>query len=161
MNARFADRPMKRLAYAFVGLLAGDAVLLLFLLQNAVRLRADLLALHMGEPAEQIPQMLQLFVIYAFFSIVGWLLVGLPTALLFPARSIVRLPWPVRPLVGAALGPLALFLILVLLARSHLDFPRTFVGTRWLWACSILISTIAFVLYVALLSKEKPSDSTR
>ena len=157
MNTHREDRPMKRLAYAFVGLVAGDAVLLLFLLQNATRLRADLLVLHMGEPGEQIPQTLQLFVMYACFSFVGWLLVGLPAALLFSARSIARLPWPLRPLVGAALGPLALFLVLMLLAHGHLDFPRTFLGTGWLWAFSMLVSTTAFLLYTGLLlRKQKP-----
>ena len=48
MNTHPAVNPIKRLAYAFVGLLAGDAILLLFLFQNAIRARADLLALHMG-----------------------------------------------------------------------------------------------------------------
>src|SRR5258708_4047207 len=107
MNTNLAVNLVKRTAYAFVGLLAGDLVLLLFLLQNALRIRADLLALHMGEPARQIPVALQLFVLYASLSFVGWLLVGLPIALLLPARSITSLWWPLRVLVGAALGPLA------------------------------------------------------
>ena len=151
---------IKRLAYAFVGLLAGDAILLLYLLQNAVRLRADLLALHMGEPARQIPQAIQIFALYARLSFVGWLFVGLPIALLLPAHVIKRLPWPLRLLLGAALGPLALFLIFVLvsdssraaLAHGHM-IPGMFTGTASLWPLSILVSTIAFVVYAALLRK--------
>jgi hypothetical protein len=143
-------------AYAFVGLLGGNAALLLFLLQNAIRLRASLLAMHMGEPVLQIPLALEMFAFYAPFSFVGWLFVGIPIALLFPARSIKRLSWPVRGFVGASLGPLALSLVLVLLSRGHIDFSDhgTFTGTSVLWVFSILVSTVSFLLYAALLREE-------
>jgi hypothetical protein len=74
VNADRALNPTRRVAYAFVGLLGGNAALLLFLLQNAMRLRSSLLGMHMGEPARQIPIALQLFVLYARLSFVGWLL---------------------------------------------------------------------------------------
>jgi len=154
MNTNLAVSPIKRLAYAFVGLLAGDAILLLFLMQNALRVRAMLLAVHMGEPARTIPVALQMFTLYATFSFVGWLLVGLPIALFFPARSVTRLPWPLTLLVGAALGPLALLAIFVLLGRGHISFPSSFTGTGGFWAFSILVSTVSFVVYVALLRKK-------
>jgi hypothetical protein len=76
------------MTYALVGFLGGNVALLLFLLQNTIRLRADLLAMHMGEPERQIPLTLEMWIVYAPFSFVGWLLVGVPMALLFPARSI-------------------------------------------------------------------------
>ena len=153
---------VKRLAYAFLGLLAGDAILLLYLLQNAIRLRAHLLDLHIGEPARQIPQTIQLFAFYVRLSFIGWLLVGLPIALLFPPHFIRRLPWPLRLLVGATLGPLALFLIFVLINDSsrtafvhgHM-LPGLFTNTASLWPLSILVSTVAFVVYIALLRKEE------
>jgi hypothetical protein len=153
---------IKRLAYAFVGLLVGDAILLLYLLQNAIRIRAELIALHVGEPERQIPQTLEIFVLYARLSFVGWMFVGLPIALLLPPRFIRRLPWPLRLLVGAVLGPLALFLIFVLvsdssrtaLAHGHM-VPGLFTNTASLWPFSILVSTLAFVVYIALLHKEK------
>jgi hypothetical protein len=63
MNTNLAVNPLKRLAYAFVGLLAGDAILLVFFLQNVIRSRADLLASHVGDPARQIPLALQMFAI--------------------------------------------------------------------------------------------------
>jgi len=154
VDTNCALNPARRLAYAFIGLLAGDTALLLFLLQNAFRVRADLLALHMGEPARQIPLALEMFAVYGLFSFAGWLLVGLPIAIFFPARCIARLPWPLGLLVGAALGPFALLLIFVLLARGHLEFPGTFKGTDWLWAYSILVSTFSFVLYVALVKRK-------
>jgi hypothetical protein len=162
MHTHPAVNPIKRLAYAFLGLLAGDAILLLYLLLNAIRNRAYLLAIHMGEPALQIPQALQIFVLYARLSFVGWLFVGLPIALLLPAHFIRRSPWPLTLLLGAALGPLALVLILMLvpdasrsaLAHGHM-IPGMFTGTASLWPLSILVSTIAFAAYVALLHKEK------
>ena len=165
MNKHAAMNPMKRLAYAFLGLLAGDAILLLYLLQNAIRIRADYLAVHMGEPERQIPQALQIFDLYARLSFVGWLFVGLPIALFLPPQLIRRLPWPLRPFVGAALGPVALFLIFILvpdasrtaLMHGHM-LPGIFRGTASLWPLSILVSTVSFVLYVALLPKENVLD---
>ena len=155
MDTNLARNAPRRLAYAFIGLLAGDAVLFLFLLQNAFR--ADLLALHMGETARQIPIALEMFVFSAPFSLVGWLLVGLPIAVFFPTRFITRLSWPLRLLVGAILGPLALLVILVLLGHGHIEFPGTFRGTGSLWAYSILVSTVSFVLYAALLKGKSRS----
>jgi hypothetical protein len=152
VDTNCALNPARRLAYAFIGLLAGDTALLLFLLKNAFR--ADLLASHMGVPAHQLPLALEMFTVYGFFSFVGWLLVGLPIAIFFPARWIARLPWFLGLLVGAALGPLALLLIFLLLGHGHLEFPGTFKGTDWLWVYSILVSTFSFVLYVALVKRK-------
>ncbi len=146
--------PAKRLAYAFVGLLVGDVILLLFLLLNALLVRAALLRAHAGEPAQVVPEFLQIFVLYAAFSSVGWLFVGLQVSLLFPARSITSLSWPLRLLVGAVLGPLALLAILALLGHGHISFPASFTGTGGLWAYSILVSTSSFLVYAALLQKD-------
>jgi hypothetical protein len=145
---------MQRLAFAFGGLIVGDGLLLLYLLQNALRARATLLASHMGEPARIVPVTLQKFVIYAVFSFAGWLVVGLPIAVLFPARFITRLSWPLRVLVGAALGPVALFVIFLLLGHGHISFPGTFRGTGALWPFAVVVSTVSFVAYVALLQKQ-------
>ena len=148
-----ANRALNRVTYAFVGLLCGNVALLLFLLQNAIRLRTDLLAIHMGEPGRQIPLALEMWAFYAPFSFVGWLFVGVPFALIFPARSIKGVPWTLRVFFGAALGPLALFLIFALLSHGHIHFSNygTFTGTGWLWAFSSLVSTVSFVLYMGLL----------
>ena len=143
----------QRLAYAFGGLLVGDGLLLLYLLQNALRVRATLLAAHVGEPERQITVALQVFTLYGFFSLVGWLFVGVPVALFLPARSITRWPWLLAIAVGALLGPVALLLILVLLGHGHVQFPASFVGTGTLFAFSILVSVASFGVYVALLRK--------
>ncbi len=90
----------------------------------------------------------------AVFSFVGWMLIGLPVVLLFPARSIARLSWPLRLMLGAALGPLALLVIFVLLGRGHMDARAGFRGTGFLWCYSIVVSTVSFLVYAALLNRE-------
>ena len=143
--------PAKRLAYALVGLLAGDLMLFFFLLQHA--LHATMLA---GEPAHLISDAVQMFILYAIFSFVGWLFVGMPTALLFPTISITRLSWPLALLVGLVLGLPALFVIFALLGSSHIYFYN-FAEVGTLLAYSILVSTVSFVVYLALLRKEMKS----
>jgi hypothetical protein len=151
-----ADSPVKRLAYAFVALLAGLATLLLYLLQNALRARSALLAVHVGEPRRQVSFALELFVLYAIFSFVGWLSVGVPTALFLPVRCIARLSWPLTLAVGAVLGPPALLVILLVLGHGHIYFPA---DTRTMLAYSMLVSSVSFVVYVALLRKRTTAVS--
>ena len=144
--------PGKRLLYAFVSLLAGDLILLFFLLQHA--LHATLLA---GEPARTIADTVQTFILYAIFSFVGWMFVGLPATLLFPAGSITRLSWPQALILGAISGPIALLVIFALLSRSHIYF-RNFAEVSTLLAYTILVSTVSFMVYLALLRKEMKSN---
>jgi hypothetical protein len=63
--------PGKRLLYAFVSLLAGDLILLFFLLQHAPRDPAH------GENLLHDCNTVQTFTLYAIFSFVGWVFVGL------------------------------------------------------------------------------------
>jgi hypothetical protein len=145
----------KRLLYGLVGLLAGDLILLFFLLQHA--LHATILA---GEPARTLPDAVDTFILYAIFSFVGWILVGLPATLLFSARSITRLTWPRALIVGATVGPIALLVIFALLSRSHIYF-RNFAEISTLLAYTILVSTVSFMVYLALLRKEMRSNPIR
>ena len=152
-NARIS--PAKRLLYALVGLLAGDLILLFFLLQHA--LHATILA---GEPPSTIPDTVQTFILYAIFSFVGWVLVGLPATLLFPARSITRLSWPRGLIVGTTVGPIALLVMFALLSRSHIYF-RNLAEISTLFAYTILVSTVCFMVNLALLRKEIKSNPAR
>ena|ERR1700730_5784375 len=94
-----------------------------------------------------------MFTIYAGFSFVGWLFVGLPAALFFPVRRIMHLSWPFRLLIGASLGPFALLVIVILLGHGHINFPASFTGTSMLWAYAIVVSAVSFAVYVALLHR--------
>jgi len=145
---------LRRLFFAGIALLAGNTALLLFLLQNGLRVRAALLRAHMGEPHLVLAQMWEVFKLYAMFSVVGWVLVGVPTALAFPPRLLLRVAWPVRVVIGAAMGPLALLLIFVVLF-AILGRPGEFSldHTETLWPFSILVSTVSFLAYAALLRR--------
>ena len=111
--------PGKRLLYAFVSLLAGDLILLFFLLQHA--LHATILA---GEPARAFPDAVQTFILYAIFSLVGWMLVGLPNAAV-PCRLDHTPVLAASPDFGCYFGPIALVVNFALLSRSHIYFHNS------------------------------------
>jgi hypothetical protein len=145
----------KRLAFGFVGLVAGDAALLLYMLLNAFWARARILAAHMGEPHAQIPVAIQIFTLYAPFSLVGWLIVGVPIVLVLPVRLITGWPWLLVVTLGACLGPPAIIVILLVLGDGRILFA----GTAPLFIFSILVSTVSFTVYVALLRKQLRGDN--
>ena len=86
--------------------------------------------------------------------------VGLPGTLLFPAASITRLSWPQALILGAISGPIALLVIFALLSRSHIYF-RNRAEVSTLLAYTILVSTVSFMGYLALLRKEMRSNPIR
>jgi hypothetical protein len=144
----------QRLTYAFVGLLAGDIALVLYLVLNALVVRATYLAAHVGEPQRQVSVALQLGTIYVVCSFAGLLLVGVPVALLLPSQFVARWPWLVTIVVGALLGPSALFTILFVLGGGSVHLSNSFRETGLLFAFSMLVSTVSFGVYVALLRKQ-------
>jgi hypothetical protein len=149
-----AAGPLRRLFFASVALLAGNSALLLFLLQNGLRQRSALLKARMGEPQVLLAQMWEIFLLYAMFSLFGWVLVGLPIALAFPPRLLRRVAWPVHVVIGAAIGPLALLLIFVVLFAFQGSLGEfSLAHTETLWPLSILVSTVSFLVYTALLRR--------
>lgn len=145
--------PFRRLLFAVIGLAAGNAVLLVLLISDALRLRFALLKAHMGEPDLALPQAWGIFLLYGIFSVLGWILVGVPIALATPAHLLSRVAWPGRMLIGATLGPLALLLIDVVLDAILGRNKFILVTTEGLWPFSILVSTVSFLVYAALLRK--------
>jgi hypothetical protein len=127
--------PFHRLLFAAISLLAGDIALLFLLFPGA----------------------LGLFPMYALFSILGWLLVGVPFVLAFPARLLSRVAWPLCLLIGALLGPLALLLIFVVLSALQGTLGKFSLDhTETLWPFSILVSTVSFLVYAVLLRRQLP-----
>lgn len=133
-----------RVGYSFIGLLAGNGALLLLLLLNAFRLW-----LH-GQMKMQFLAALGDFIPIAIVSIVGWLAIGIPAVLILSPQRALQSPLWLLLTVGALLGPVALFVIFLLLSRG-LAAAETFTNTRLLWACASLISTVAFAVHCALL----------
>jgi len=121
------------------------------MLLDAFVVRAQLLAAHMGDPYGQIPVAIQIFTLYAPFSLVGWLIVGAPVVLLLPVRSITRWPWLLVVTLGACLGPPAMVVILLVLGYGVHPLRRD--GLPF-FIFSILVSTVSFTVYVALLRNQ-------
>lgn len=134
-----------RVIYSFFGLLAGDAALLILTLLNAVRLS---LLLH-GQLKAQCLTAVGSFIPIAILSVVGWLAVGVPAVLILSPRRILQSSLWLLLLLGAVLGPVALFVIFLLLSRG-MPTAETFTHTGFLWACASLISTVAFAVHCAL-----------
>ena len=134
-----------RVGYSFLGLLAGDAALLILILLNALRTS---LLLH-GQLKAQCLTAVGSFIPITIVSFVGWLAVGAPAVLILtPTRILQASSWLLL-FLGAALGPVALFVIFLLLSRG-MPTAETFSHTGFLWACASLISTVAFAVHCAL-----------
>jgi hypothetical protein len=149
--------PGRRLLFSTIGLLAGNAALPIYLmiglLFGALWGRVAWL-----NACHALPDILGIFVSYAIFSILGWAFVGFPIVLAFPARLLSRVRWPLCALIGAALGPLALLLIFfVIFAMQGRVSAFSLAHTEALWQFSILVSTVSFLVYVALLRKRSPN----
>ena len=138
-----------RVGYSFLGLLAGDAALLLLVLFNA--LRASLLQ-HGRLMALLLRSALEWFGLVAIVSIVGWMMVGVPAVLTLSTGRILKTAWWQLLLVGALLGPIALLIVFLLLSRGQLS-RETFVSTGFFWACASVISTIGFGVHCAFVRR--------
>jgi hypothetical protein len=137
-----------RIGYSFLGLLAGNAVFLIFALGNALHIS---LLLH-GHFEAQCLTALGFFIPIAVVSVAGWLIVGVPAVLILSPQRILQVPpWQIL-MVGALLGPAALLAIFLLLSRG-LAKGETFTNTGFLWVCASLISCVAFAVHCALMRR--------
>lgn len=138
MSQDARTKALKRLLFAILGLLTGEAALLLLVLPQEFA-RLNLLDLF------------SIVELYGSFSLVGWILVGLPIVLAVPAQVVTDMPWPLWLLIAVLSGPLALSLILLLLGHGSLV---EFTHTGATWPMSVLVSTVCAVVYRALLRKQ-------
>ena len=145
--------------YSFIGLLAGDAALLILIFLNALRTS---LLLH-GQLRAQCLTAVGTLIPIAIVSFLGWMVVGAPAVLILtPTRILQTSSWPIL-ILGALLGPVALFVIFLLLSRG-MPSAETFSNTGYVWACASLISTVAFAVYQALVhqcAQASPDRGTR
>ena len=143
-----------RVGYSFFGLLAGDAVLLILALLNALQIS---LLLH-GQLKAQFLTAVGWFIPIAIVSIVGWMMIGVPAVLIISTGRILKTAWWLILLVGALLGPLALLIIFLLLSRG-MPSGETFTHTGFLWTCASLISTVAFGIHCAMVRQWSRGDA--
>jgi hypothetical protein len=137
--------PLRRIAYSFLGLLAGNAFLLLWSLGLAIQYHNQFSVVLLFSP------------IYFIFSAGGWAVMGIPLALAIPARVIVRMSWWVL-LIGAGSGPISLLLIFVMMSRGRFD-AGTFMSTGVFSMFALVISTTASGVYSALLRRRLQGNS--
>jgi hypothetical protein len=137
----------RRLGYAFVGLLAGNAAIAAYFLSGylwALLLNYSSIA---GHPARDLLiGFAGMELLYATFSLIGWLVVGLPAVFLVPVRILNRLPWLMIILMAAAIGVAAFFPIDLLLNGGHLS-PDSFRRERLDWLLALLASIVGFPTY--------------
>ncbi len=134
-----------RVAYSFIGLMAGNAALLSLAVLNALHIS---LLLH-GQLKAQFVTAIGSFIPIAIVSVVGWIAIGVPTVLLLSPKRILQTSLWWLMLIGALLGPLTLLVIFLLLSRG-MPAAQTFTHTGFLWACASLISTIAMGVHCTL-----------
>jgi hypothetical protein len=94
-----------------------------------------------------------MLLIYAGFVVAGALVVGIPIVLV-PGRVYRRLPWGVAIIGGAALGPLALalvFLVIFALQGQLWNFSLAHLGVGWF--LSVIASLSAVCVYVELVKR--------
>lgn len=135
---------VRKIGYSFLGLLAGDAALLVSLMWM----------LGAWDTSH-----LELIVFYLLlFTFPGWIVVGIPAVLLMDVQLLRRLRWVLVILIGSALGALAWFLLwfssfLFSGPHHHLNLAGHW---GWSWAewlgilLAMLVSTVAFAVYCAL-----------
>lgn len=134
-----------RLGLAVAGLLSGEAALLGYFYLMELRK----LGLRRASS-----NFLQDFALEAIVAFAGWLIAGIPAAVLLPPRFLLRLRWGWVLLIGAALGLGALLVVLLLFltveGRLGDEGHRT-QDILWYAYLSILGSVPGFATYTALL----------
>ena len=145
----------RRIFYAFLGLLAGNAAIVAWYLITSLWALARFHSFPSEHPVSHILiGYAGLIVIYGSFSLIGWLVVGLPAVLLLPVRILNRLPWLAILLIAAAIGVAAFFPIYLLLNGGHLTSDSfSFRRSGMYWFLALLASMAGFPTYCWLIRR--------
>jgi hypothetical protein len=132
---------LRRVAYGLAGLVSAEAALIacLCIRQAYVTLIGQALPAEFFSASGYLPMFM---VVVAM----GWLLVVVPIILLTPRMLPDRLSWGALLALGAVLGPVALFLTLLLLTHGHMHLVDL-LGLGPFWLYSALSSTAGFSVY--------------
>jgi hypothetical protein len=144
--------PFVRIALSFVGLLSGFGVLFILMFAMALREHAQMPADRISSPDGIVSIMLQFALIYAVFSLVGWIIVGPIFAVAVPARVVAR----IHPLISFGLGiTLGLVSMLIMLLWFFIAEAQPFRlrGSELYWILSAVVAGPAFVVYARLLRR--------
>jgi hypothetical protein len=141
--------PARKIGYSFLGLLAGNAAMLVLML-GSMLYPGRWMSLHIAGSNRMLFDTLGMFVVYATFSMLGWVILGLPFVLLLRSEFVSRLLWIFIPSIGAILGPMSLLPIFILLSDGKLT-ADSFRNSGVILILSALVSTIAFTVYCAFI----------
>jgi hypothetical protein len=152
--------PLRRIAYSFAGLAAGDFVLVIIQVANNVtRFPRELWWIHLFPPDNQTPQMLGMYTVAPIVSVIAWALAGVPIVLWLSTQEIAGASWPVLISGGSLLGPLSLTLPIVALSRG--EHVVELIGVSWIFLlCSAICSGLAFAIHCALVRRYARLPST-
>lgn len=148
----------RKIGYSFLGLLVGNAAMLIALLLLSVFRDYPFLAKLRHSWYLTPEQALDSFLMFAIFALFGWIVVGLPFILVLPANVASRLHWSASILIGAILGVLALYLIFDRgrFDRSNLWDDPTFFWQAFVFAsAAALNSAVAFTTYCTLIQSAR------
>ena len=148
----------RRTGYAFIGLLAGNAAIDAYIFRGVPW---ALFTSSLGVGLRDIViGMAGVILLFGVFSLIGWLLVGLPVVLFLPLRVVRRLPWPAIFAIAAVVGPAAFFPVFLLLFASPfaLSYPVPHASAQhgWhsqYWLFALLASIVGFPAYCWLVRR--------
>jgi hypothetical protein len=139
-------RRSKRIRYSFVAWLAGQAALGLIVFFMSV----------FGGSHAGLSQSLAITATYLMFSLVigipGWILIGLPVALFWPAAQLQKVPYYAVMLIGIAGGPMIVFLVLGCDALAHGEpFSGYLANSGLFFICAAIVAPVCCLVYKLLL----------
>ena len=133
---------VRKIVYSLLGLLAANGALL-----------AYFVVIDKAWEAKN-ANGLEIFLFYLAFSLIGWILVGIPFVLVISSEVLVELNWLIAILIGLGLGALAQsFILLWFGITGHLNVAGHWRGIAWYEELAMAISAMAFVVYCALVRR--------
>jgi hypothetical protein len=146
----------RRLSYAFIGLVAGNAAMDAWLLTSDLPVVLHTASAHHLPVGLLLSRVLWVMLLYGADSFIGWLIVGLPLVFSVPPQVFARLPWIVVIALGAAFGPALLLLaqaIVALIVHGHFTVAF-FLKTGNLRFLSLILSGVGFSTYCLLIRRQ-------
>lgn len=137
----------RKIAYSFLGLIVGDAVMLLVY---------SLVTQAWQQAPGQMPvHPLNVFPLYITCSLFAWVAVGLPAVLLANTDFAAGLKWYSTVLSGIVLALAALVILFII--YGHLP-SLGLGGFFYCWGYAALVSCIACLIYVAMIRRALRMD---
>jgi len=148
----------QKIGYSFVGLMAGNVASLVGLLIIGVLQHLDAFTGIRQFWKIDAGGAVGLSLAICIVSMLGWLVIGLPTVLLLRAEIAADFYWAVSALIGAVLGLLTMILLILAINQGRLDTaalrnPEEIGMTIVLFSSAALISGVAFAVYCSLVKR--------